>query len=196
MISKCWKWAASFVRVAVAKLKLGNRLVLSASGKPVYLGRGVRLRVQPGGKLILGAGCYFDDYSRIQVAGNAVLQCHNHVYCNTNVRINANALISIGEHTMIGPNVCIFDHDHVFDAGGVHTELTDAPISIGNRCWLAANSVITKGVSICDKVLIGGGSVVTRSLDAPGVYAGAPCHLIRQILGKDDVTHIDKAEEL
>lgn len=196
MISKYWKWTASFVRVAIAKFRLGNRLALPASGKPVYLGRKVRLQVQSGGKLILESGCYFDDYSRIQVAGKAVLRCHNHVYCNTNVRINANEAITIGEYTMLGPNVCIFDHDHVFDAEGVCAELAGSPVSIGNKCWIASNSVITRGVSICDRVLIGAGSVVTHSLDVPGVYAGAPCHLIRQIVCKDDATHIGKAEEL
>lgn len=194
MISKCWKWIASFARVAVAKFRLGNRLELPASGKPIYLGRGVRLQVQPNGKLVLGSGCYFDDYSRIQVSANATLKCRNHVYCNTNVRINANESITIGDHTMIGPNVCIFDHDHVFDSEGVHADLTSSPISIGNRCWIAANSVVTRGVSLCDGILIGG-AVVTRSLEIPGVYAGMPCRMVHQILHEDGVTHVEHSAQ-
>ena len=81
---------------------------------------------------------------------------------------------------MLGPNVCVFDHDHVFDGEGVHREIVSSPISIGERCWLGANVLVTKGVSISDNICVGGGSAVLRSLDEPGLYVGTPPRLVRR----------------
>ena len=36
-------------------------------------------------------------------------------------------------------------------------------------------------ISPCDNVVIGAGSVVTKSIDKPGIYAGNPAKLIRII---------------
>lgn len=185
-IGKLFKWCASAVRLVSAKLKLGSKLQLPMGGKPVYIGRGVRLVVSPGGVMVLGRGVYIDDRSRLQVSAGAHMELGEGCYLNTNCRIVAADTIYVGAHTMFGPNSCAFDHDHIFDAEGVRGELKSAPIKIGDRCWVGANALITKGVAICDRVCVGGGSVVTRSLLEPGVYAGSPARLIRRTSFRDD----------
>lgn len=157
-LGKLVKWGASSVRVAAAKLRLGSRLGLPRGGKPVYLGRGVRLMVEPGGRMELGAGAYIDDRSRLQVGSGARMRVGDHVYMNTNVRAVAAQSIDIGGHTMLGPNVCVYDHDHEFDADGVHGGLKAAPVRIGERCWIGANALVTRGVTISDRILAGGGA--------------------------------------
>jgi len=52
--------------------------------------------------------------------------------------------------------------------------------SVGNRVSVGTNATILP-VSICDDVVIGAGSVVTRSILEPGVYAGNPARKIRGI---------------
>jgi len=37
-------------------------------------------------------------------------------------------------------------------------------------------------VSICDDVVIGAGSVVTKDITEPGIYAGNPARLIRKVV--------------
>lgn len=179
-IGKLVKWTASAARVAVAKARLGRRLRLPHGGKPIYLGRGVRLVVADGGVMELGRGAYIDDYCRLQVCPGARMGIGDGCYLNTNCRMVAADGISVGEGTMFGPNVCVFDHDHVFDAEGVHGELVSAPIAIGECCWLGANVLVTKGASIADRICVGGGVVVTRPLAEPGVYVGTPAHLVRR----------------
>ena len=51
---------------------------------------------------------------------------------------------------------------------------------IGNRVSIGSNATILP-VSICDGVVIGAGSVVTKSIDRPGIYAGNPARLLRTL---------------
>lgn len=154
---KFMKWGASFLRLALAKARLRKSFKVDLGKKPAYLGRGVRLMAKPGGVIHLGRGAYIDDYSRLQASENAALHVGEYVYMNTNCRVVAAENVEIGAHTMLGPNVCVYDHDHEFDGQGVHGEVKASPVRIGERCWVAANSLVTRGVDIADKILIGGG---------------------------------------
>jgi acetyltransferase-like isoleucine patch superfamily enzyme len=51
---------------------------------------------------------------------------------------------------------------------------------IGNKVSIGSNSTILP-VSICNNVVIGAGSVVTKDIDEPGIYAGNPAKFIRNI---------------
>ena len=46
-----------------------------------------------------------------------------------------------------------------------------AHVTIGDNCWIGANSVICPGVTIGDNCVIGAGSVVTRDIPANSVAA-------------------------
>lgn len=108
-----------------------------------------------------GSGVYIDDSCRLQVCPDAHMSIGEGCYLNTNCRVVAVEDLNIGAQTMLGPNACVFDHDHVFDAEGVHGDLVSAPVVIGERCWLGANVLITKGVSLADKICVGGPSLRT-----------------------------------
>jgi len=49
---------------------------------------------------------------------------------------------------------------------------------IGNRVSIGTNSTVLP-VEICDDVVIGAGSVVTRTISRPGIYAGNPAKFLR-----------------
>jgi acetyltransferase-like isoleucine patch superfamily enzyme len=49
---------------------------------------------------------------------------------------------------------------------------------IGNRVLIGSNSTILP-VRICDGVTIGAGSVVTKDITSPGIYAGNPARRLR-----------------
>jgi acetyltransferase-like isoleucine patch superfamily enzyme len=51
---------------------------------------------------------------------------------------------------------------------------------IGNHVSIGTNATILP-VNISDHVVIGAGSVVTKDITAPGVYAGNPARLIRKL---------------
>ena len=51
-------------------------------------------------------------------------------------------------------------------------------ITIGNNCFIGANSTILYDVSIGDNVVIGAGSLVSKSVPSGVVAAGVPCRII------------------
>ena len=51
------------------------------------------------------------------------------------------------------------------------------PTNIGNNVSIGSNATILP-VDICDDVVIGAGSVVTKNITEPGVYAGCPAKKI------------------
>lgn len=51
---------------------------------------------------------------------------------------------------------------------------------LGDRVSVGTNATVLP-VRICDDAVVGAGSVVTRDIDAPGVYAGNPARLIRRL---------------
>jgi acetyltransferase-like isoleucine patch superfamily enzyme len=102
--------------------------------------------------------------------------------------------VFIGEDCLIAPNVFMSSTVHVFDLyKGMsirdqeknylksHDSLPSKPIKIGNDVWLAANTVILPGVSICSHVVIGANSVVNKTIEEPGVYAGSPARKVRDL---------------
>ena len=52
--------------------------------------------------------------------------------------------------------------------------------SIGNRVSIGSNATILP-VKICDRTVIGAGSMVTKDIDQPGFYAGNPAKLLRKL---------------
>ncbi len=52
------------------------------------------------------------------------------------------------------------------------------PIKIGNNVYIGNDALILPGVEICDNVIIGANSVVTKSITTSGIYAGVPCKYI------------------
>jgi acetyltransferase-like isoleucine patch superfamily enzyme len=52
--------------------------------------------------------------------------------------------------------------------------------TIGNHVSIGTNSTILP-VKICDHVVIGAGSVVTKDITQSGIYAGNPARLLRRL---------------
>lgn len=51
---------------------------------------------------------------------------------------------------------------------------------VGNHVSIGTNATILP-VTICDHVVVGAGSVVTKDIKEPGVYAGNPARLLRRL---------------
>ena len=88
--------------------------------------------------------------------------------------------VSIGKNCFVGHGV-MFIND-LFSIGGPANGDKDLWLdtTIGDNVSLGSNSTILP-VKICDKVVIGAGSVVTKDIVKSGIYAGNPAKLIRRI---------------
>ena len=114
----------------------GGRIVLK---KHIHASRNVVFEAE-GGELQIGEGCFF----------------------NNGCMAVSHESITIGDYTSFGPNVFIYDHDHVTGAGeklhGNHYKT--APVTIGSNVWVGANCVILRGTVIEDDCVIGAGSII------------------------------------
>ena len=89
-------------------------------------------------------------------------------------------LVSIGDD-------CFISHGAMFindlfaigsPAGGDHHLWRST--KIGNQVSIGTNATILP-VSICDKVVVGAGAVVTKDIRRPGIYAGNPARFLRPL---------------
>jgi acetyltransferase-like isoleucine patch superfamily enzyme len=87
-------------------------------------------------------------------------------------------LVTIGDDTVVSHGV-MFINDP-FKIGGPANNNRDlwAATKIGNHVSIGSNATIL-AVSICDHVVIGAGSVVTKDITKPGIYAGNPAKFLR-----------------
>lgn len=89
-------------------------------------------------------------------------------------------LVTIGADCFIGHGV-MFINDKFENAGPARGDQTLwASTKIGNNVSIGSNVTILP-VNVCDNVVIGAGSVVTKSILDVGVYAGNPARKIKDI---------------
>lgn len=88
-------------------------------------------------------------------------------------------LVSIGESCFVGHGV-MFINDLFENGGPARDSALWRETKIGNNVSIGSNATILP-VSICDGVVIGAGSVVTKDITKKGIYAGNPARLIREI---------------
>ena len=102
--------------------------------------------------------------------------------CNTKVQSHTFIceLVTIGNDCFIGHGV-MFIND-LFSKGGPAQGDKSLWLStkIGNKVSIGSNATILP-VAICDNVVIGAGAVVTKNISIPGVYAGNPARLIKNL---------------
>lgn len=93
-------------------------------------------------------------------------------------------LIKIGKNCTIATNVSLLTHDASVGATvgrSIHSDLC-GKIQIGNNCFVGDKSIIMYGVSISDNVIVAAGSVVTKSVNEPGIIvAGVPAKKIGSV---------------
>jgi acetyltransferase-like isoleucine patch superfamily enzyme len=92
-------------------------------------------------------------------------------------------LVTIGDDCFVAHGV-MFIND-LFAIGGPAKGRKDLWMStrIGNRVSIGSNATILP-VTIGDDVVIGAGAVVTKDLATPGIYAGNPARLLRNLENK------------
>lgn len=85
-------------------------------------------------------------------------------------------MVVIGDDCFVGHGV-MFVNDLLRGGPAQGDRARWAATTIGNRVSIGSNATILP-VAVCDDVVIGAGSVVTRDINEPGNYAGNPARRI------------------
>jgi acetyltransferase-like isoleucine patch superfamily enzyme len=136
-------------------------------------------------RLRLGAHVLFEPGVWLTAPDAARIHIGAGTFLNLGVMVAAMELVEIGEHCMFANGCFVTDADHRFD--DPERPITwqgfssKGPTRIGDNVWCGANVVITSGVTVGERCVIGANSVVTRDLPPRVIAAGAPARVIREI---------------
>lgn len=133
----------------------------------------------------IGEGCYIEPPLHSNWGGK---HCHfgKNVYANFNLTLVDDTHIYVGDNVMMAPNVVLATAAHP-----VLPELREkgyqynAPVRIGEDCWLGAGVIVLPGVTIGRGSVIGAGSVVTKDIPENVVAFGNPCRVVRPVGERD-----------
>lgn len=133
----------------------------------------IRMRIfdkvrEAGGKLatVISSTAHVSRYASI---GEGTVVMHQAV-------VNAGA--RIGENCIIN-TFCNIEHDAVIgDQCHISTgTMVNGDCKVGKMCFIGSQSVLANGISICDDVIVGAGSLVRKNILKPGIYSGNPAIL-------------------
>ena len=150
----------------------------------------------PGSSIFLGRCVTLDSSVRANPLGGSspcvlrTMTSAAHLTLGDRVGISSSVIVAgnsieIGEDTILGAGSMVLDNDfHTFGPG--FSWLTEysknsKPVKIGRGCFIGARSIILKGVTLGDRVVIGAGSVVTKDVPAFSIAAGNPARIVGTI---------------
>ena len=85
-------------------------------------------------------------------------------------------LISIGDGCRLAPRVHVLAHDATSREALGYTRL--APVHIGSRVFVGADTLVLPGVTIGDDTVIGAGSLVSSDIPAGSLAVGRPARVV------------------
>ena len=139
----------------------------------VKFGKNVKI-IQPSNiyECEIGDNCFIGPFVEIQknsiIGSNTKIQSHSFI-CE---------LVTIGNSVFIGHGV-MFINDKFKNSKPANNDTSLwQSTNIGNNVSIGSNSTILP-VNICNDVVIGAGSVVTKNISIPGTYAGNPAIKLR-----------------
>lgn len=119
------------------------------------------------------------------IIGSDKIEIGERVGVNIGCHLDGAAAVTLEENVRLGSRVTILTGTHDIEPDVIRRDLSKKtipmPVRIGRGSWICANVTILPGVQIGEGCVVAAGSVVTKSLEANGLYAGVPARLIRQL---------------
>jgi acetyltransferase-like isoleucine patch superfamily enzyme len=135
------------------------------------------------GRLELGEHVLFEPGVWITAPGDARVRIGTGTFLNLNVMIAAYELVEIGSHCMLANGCFVSDANHRFDDPTRPVTwqgfTSKGPTRLGDNVWCGAHVVITSGVTIGERAIVGANSVVTTDVAPYSIVAGTPARVIK-----------------
>jgi acetyltransferase-like isoleucine patch superfamily enzyme len=120
----------------------------------------------------IGDNCFIGPFVEIQknvcIGKNTKIQSHSFI-CE---------MVTIGENCFVGHGVMFINDSFSTGAPAGGKKNLWKETHIGNHVSIGSNATLLP-VFICDNVVIGAGSVVTKSISEAGIYVGNPAKKLK-----------------
>lgn len=139
-----------------------------------------RIDVMPFNQFSLGNHSTIEDFCTINNGVGDVIIGNNTLIGMGNVIIGP---IQIGNNVIFAQNIVAsaLNHEYKDVLIPIHEQkIVTKPIVIEDDCWIAANAVITAGVTIGKHSVVAAGAVVTKNVLPYSVVVGNPAKMIKQ----------------
>ena len=137
------------------------------------------------GRLQIGANTLFEPNVWITIGDDARVRIGEGTFLNIAVMVAAMDVVEIGSHCMLANGCFVTDANHRFDDPDKPVPWqgfdTKGPTRIGENTWCGANVVVTSGVTVGERCVIGANSVVTRDIPPRSIAAGVPAEVLREV---------------
>jgi len=142
------------------------------------------------GRLEVGAHVLLEPHVWITAPAPGRVRIGTGTFLNIGVMVAAVELVEIGSHCMLANGCFVTDGNHRFDDPDKPVPWqgfsSKGPTRIGDNVWLGANVVVTSGVTIGERCVVGANSVVTKDIAPFSIAAGAPAKVLRPVTYDDD----------
>jgi acetyltransferase-like isoleucine patch superfamily enzyme len=145
-----------------------------------------RLQVDGSGRVVIGDGCLFDRES----GGNAIhaldptvtVRIGDECYLN-GVDILATADVTIGDRCIVGECSMVTTDFHSTrgDRWSPDAPVNTGPITVGSNVWIAARTVVTKGVSIGDNAVVSIGTIVREDVPPNVIVSSHEQRVVKEL---------------
>ena len=122
--------------------------------------------------------CFIGDHTRIGPFVEIQKGVKIGHYCKIQSHAFICELVEIGDHCFISHGVMFINDTFSIGRPAGGDRNLWRPTIIGNHVSIGSNATILP-VKITNNVVIGAGSVVTKDILQPGIYAGSPAHKLR-----------------
>jgi acetyltransferase-like isoleucine patch superfamily enzyme len=137
------------------------------------------------GRLEVGENTLFEPGVWLTGGDSGRIRIGAGTFLNLGVQVAAVDLVEIGDHCMFANGCFVTDGNHRFDDFERPITwqgfTTKGPTRVGDNVWCGANVVITSGVTVGERCVIGANSVVTTDIPAFSIAAGAPARVLKTI---------------
>jgi len=153
---------------------------------------GENVKIYPGAKLFgreyisIGDNVIIDDFVFIYATAPIFIGSYVHIASFTS--ITGGGTVVLEDFSTLSSGVRVLSGSDDFLGGGLTNStiparwrsVTRSFVHIGKHAIIGANSVVLPGVRVQTGTAVGAGSVVNKTLDAWGVYAGSPARRLKE----------------
>lgn len=120
------------------------------------------------------APIYMPVYSELEVGDDS--------WIGKNFSLEGTGKVIIGNYCDLGPGVtCVTGTHKIGKKDRRAGEGYNGTVRIGDGTWIGTKSILLVNNTVGEGCVVGAASIITKDIEANGVYAGCPAKLIRRL---------------